>query len=540
MGTLGEFGADCTPAAKSGASELATMDAPQTKADDELMKKNAEDEMAARRGRPASPRLFNMNSSSLATRMTPNRSGSSGAATRAPYSVALTTKAAQDSAVLTAVRRQMEALEDKLSGQIQRVQLQSDRLRDAALSRVDSKMGAMEAIQPKLDRRLAELSGNYKGLSDEMQAQIRRLDQMDSRLWEWRHQMEEEVRTKFSEIEQAYQKIASSLRVSTATNDDLNKRHNQRILRLEGMSEDRQHQQEEATQAMLSLHGRLSELEDRHNQDVALYNEEAPISREVKPDLVDVPDRASVMHIETRLSDACGRIDHLIQDFHDVHGKIQAQEERLKSLQTRHETKDEHYRELKDRVERTDWDSRLKELQSDLHEMAQTKIEHSERLELLQRKFDGGEQALQQAHEEACDHIRQMHHHIQHGFAQAPVMEVDDRGLGVNEVVTMEVKECMSRLEHSEARIDKLTANVDEAVTLVPRVGTLVDQLQNITPKVIEHETTLREFHEKVGRLEMEGTLGKTFDPGKIDGVASRIHHLEAELSRISSKVDAR
>merc|ERR1740121_2274408 len=163
---------------------------------------------------------------------TPHRTG--------PYMGAVAVaKAAQESAILTAVRRQMESMEEKLGGQIVRVQQQGDRLRDAAFSRVDSKMGSMEALQPKFDRKLAELSGNYKGLSDEMQAQIRRIDQMDTRLWEWRHTVEEEVRTKFAEVEQSHQHINSAIRLANATNEDSMKRITSRLRRLEGLVEER-------------------------------------------------------------------------------------------------------------------------------------------------------------------------------------------------------------------------------------------------------------------------------------------------------------
>merc|ERR1740121_1900261 len=173
---------------------------------------------------------------------TPHRTG--------PYMGAVAVaKAAQESAILTAVRRQMESMEEKLGGQIVRVQQQGDRLRDAAFSRVDSKMGSMEALQPKLDRKLAELSGNYKGLSDEMQAQIRRIDQMDTRLWEWRHQLDDEVRTKFGEVEQSHQQINSQIRLASATHEDSLKRLNNRLRRLESLVEERLGHAEDTNQS---------------------------------------------------------------------------------------------------------------------------------------------------------------------------------------------------------------------------------------------------------------------------------------------------
>ena len=44
------------------------------------------------------------------------------------------------------------------------------------MARLDSNLSAIQLLQPRADRRLAELSGNCKGLSEEMQVQVRRID----------------------------------------------------------------------------------------------------------------------------------------------------------------------------------------------------------------------------------------------------------------------------------------------------------------------------------------------------------------------------
>ena len=105
-------------------------------------------------------------------------------------------RASYESAVLAAVRRQIEAFEEKVEKQISQLQVQGDKSKDTSLSRLEEKVSAAEGLQPRVERRLAELSGNFKGLSDEMQAQIRRVDLLDDRRWEWRHQVEEEMQKK--------------------------------------------------------------------------------------------------------------------------------------------------------------------------------------------------------------------------------------------------------------------------------------------------------------------------------------------------------
>merc|ERR1719465_3345 len=115
---------------------------------------------------------------------------------------------------MNVIRKQMECLEHKLSGHVTKIQQQSDQVANAMLTRVDSKMVLMETLQPKLDHRLAELSGTYKGLSEEMQTQIRRIDGMETRLWEWRHQLEEEIRGRLAESDMNYARIQSTMRTT--------------------------------------------------------------------------------------------------------------------------------------------------------------------------------------------------------------------------------------------------------------------------------------------------------------------------------------
>lgn len=115
-------------------------------------------------------------------------------------------------------------VEERLNAQISRVQQQGERLREVALSRMEAKVGAVEAFQPKVDRRMAELSGSVKGLSDEMQSQLRRVDQIDSKLWDWRRQLEEELRSRLVEVEQSLQQLGSAQRVAKAAAEDAAKK----------------------------------------------------------------------------------------------------------------------------------------------------------------------------------------------------------------------------------------------------------------------------------------------------------------------------
>ena len=73
-------------------------------------------------------------------------------------------RASYESALLAAVRRQIETFEEKVEKQISKLQVHGGK--DASLARLEEKVSAAEGLQPRVERRLAELSGNFKGLSD--------------------------------------------------------------------------------------------------------------------------------------------------------------------------------------------------------------------------------------------------------------------------------------------------------------------------------------------------------------------------------------
>lgn len=456
------------------------------------------------------------------------RAGSTGS-TRMALGAA---RAAQDQAILTAVRRQMEALEEKLAGQISRVQQQSDRLRDAAYQRVDQKMASMEALQPKFDRRLAELSGNYKGLSDEMQAQIKRVDQLDSRLWEWRHQLEEDIRSKVSDIEQHQQKVSSSIRLANATNDDSLKRCHQRVLRLERLVEERLAHSEDTSQSLLQLHDRLSEVEGLRTHELALVSAEMP--RSLREPVESAADSVALVALERRCAETSNKMDMFQQERHELHVRVEAQEERLKSLRTLIEAKEENHRSLSDRVERMDCEGRLKELQCQIQELERGRFEHAENLELLQRRL----QSHEQVHDEVSEDIRRLQ-------AAPPVERVEpavvELGPGPDSALAVDVQECLRRLCDSESRLDAVTADLQAAQTeaeLAPRMAALVEQLKHVAPKVMDQELCVRELHEKVGRLEVEVRMEGSSGAGRGllgDSALARLAKLEGEISRMKA-----
>jgi len=490
------------------------------------------------------------------------RAGSQPGSARGQLTFGPTTKVAQDSFILTNMRRQMETLEDKLSGQMNRVQQQTDRLCDAALNRVDSKMSALEALQPKLDRRLAELSGSCKATSDEMNHQIRRVEAVESKLWEWRHQLEEEMRHKIAELDKGLQQVSSGLRVHSSSTEDVHKRHNQRLINMEQRLEDRAAHEEDHNQSLLNLHHRLSQMEELRSHETALCLSEVHTQRGIQqPDMLDTSDKADNTKIEMRFADTSLKIDRVQQESHDLHTRVEHHEERLKQLRTLVENKDENHRWLRDRVERTDWEGRFKEIQNQINDMNSSRHEHNEKLELMRRKV----QDQEGRHEELERHLHEVRG-VQENMMgiSEPVVQNDMNGAfpaGETGLLVEELQLCKKKLDENEAKFETLSDELQALHTqseLGPRVSSLIEELKQIAPRMINQEQSVRELHEKVGRLEVEKKWdkpqesGKTHEPGKTSDASdesvdtktilpkydARIGRLEVEVARLVHQIE--
>eukprot|EP00930_Biecheleria_cincta_P059361 TRINITY_DN450_c0_g2_i1.p1 TRINITY_DN450_c0_g2~~TRINITY_DN450_c0_g2_i1.p1 ORF type:complete len:1592 (-),score=450.31 TRINITY_DN450_c0_g2_i1:86-4759(-) len=465
------------------------------------------------RPRSASPWRFQMNAKALGRlrpeasagggggsgAVTPTLAGRAASGTRTASVVQAAARASYESALLSAVRRQIEAFEEKVGSQIERIHTQTERAREAQICRLEEKVTAAEGQQPKLDRRLAELGGNFKGLSDEMQSQIRRVDLMDDRLWEWRHQMEEELRCKYGEFEQNVQKVASSFRVMQSSIEDGQKRQQQRIQRLEEGVASRTTSQEEIHEGFANVCARLEALEIRFEEEsqflantsalaaadvpphpAKLQNDELAVARCLNDGLVST---SLYDLLSKRLEDLSGKVDSSLQDAHDMHAGMALQEEQLRTLRTMFEAREEHIRALAERVDRGDWAANLKQIREALHEDGKQRQLQAETSQVLSKKME----YLEQAHEQ----LLSSHDQLAARLSQdVPMSELEERVEGM-----------MALMQASEARLDAVEALplsrgavTDSGQESAAHVAQLVQQLKEIVPKVIDHDRSIRQL----------------------------------------------
>ncbi|CAK0886051.1 unnamed protein product [Prorocentrum cordatum] len=237
-----------------------------------------------------------------------------------------------------------------------------------------------------------------------MQAQIRRIDQMDpdSRLWESRHQLEEEVRAKFSEFESTTMQIDARVRTEKTATEDTLKKYNRRLQRLETL-EDSVHSltssnEEDTRQSLEHLYGRLVDMQQQQQETLRCARTlRRPRTRRRRSSRASTwpcsrPWRAGSPRVSTSAWTRSRRNSWMSPRA------SRRRRSGARSSARRWTRGRSSYQRLKDRVERADWEGRLKEVSAQVKEMDQYKVFFAEQhatMDRLQKKMDFHEQSME-------------------------------------------------------------------------------------------------------------------------------------------------
>ncbi|CAK9108065.1 Zeaxanthin epoxidase [Durusdinium trenchii] len=178
-----------------------------------------------------------------------------------------TARASYETAVIAAVRRQCDIFEEKWEKKLR--QDRKDSTTGPSLDRLFDRVNALEAQQPRVEKRLAELDGKVKGLSDELQAQIRQVHLLDDRRWEWKQKLEEELANKCQALQQQMQALLSSSRTLSLEEESKQQRSWNTALEdgLKAAARERLAMQEEVHEGFVNVCERLAALEVQQIQE---------------------------------------------------------------------------------------------------------------------------------------------------------------------------------------------------------------------------------------------------------------------------------
>mmetsp|Transcript_15355 Transcript_15355/g.49323 ORF Transcript_15355/g.49323 Transcript_15355/m.49323 type:complete len:1176 (+) Transcript_15355:161-3688(+) len=408
-------------------------------------------------------------------------------------------RANYESALMQTMRRQMAEFEDRVSRQVNKMESQlSGGTGQGVLARLEDKVSAAEASVPKLDRRVAEVHGTVKGLSEEMQSQIRKINGVEEWVFSAHQQLQTDLRAKMAELEQQVQKVSSAVRITEVNTEESQKRFSSRLARLENDVDNRLSSQEDG--GFASVFARLEALEDRSlTEEAQRFALAAPLSgarSHAGHHHTEHFESAQMSMVEKRLEDLGSTTDRVFQDMHEVHTRMAEQRVELGTLRTLLDTREDHLKQLGDRMEKaSSWESKMQAFQQAVQEGATRAIGQQERLELLLRRVEHQESQadeLREAHERLAQAHRGMQAMInQNGDAD------EGEGFAGGRAALEEIRSIM-RL--TEDRVNDLTYEMSttrDELSVVPQITALVVQLKDMVPRVVDHDRRIRELAEQ-------------------------------------------
>merc|ERR1712232_1150955 len=201
---------------------------------------------------------------------------------------------------------------------------------------------------------MGELGGMHKGLTDEVHAQLKRVDAGDTRIWDFRRQVEEQCRVLCAEAQEKNRiAVSTKSRELGDQHEDTSRKINLQLRRLEAAMEDRAREhRENMERAVGELSTRLEATEEAIHQDETDRTNvlHSTGSRLTDDELWRSSSTANQNDPDVRrhlmqLSQAC---DSLKADTHGEQGicsRLEEHDVRLTALRSKVESQEKNYRE---------------------------------------------------------------------------------------------------------------------------------------------------------------------------------------------------
>lgn len=310
---------------------------------------------------------------------------------------------------VNSIKKKLAAHEEKVGVWLDQHD-RSNRLREASITRLEEKI----ALRPTYEKRYAECQGTLKGLSDELQEQVRRIgtneQHFQDSLQSLKKHLEEQIRESYAALDGRINEISSKQRTFAVSFEELTLKHNESLQKME----------EECT---ASIYKRMELVEAFSG---SKPNEGASIK--------DINDAFAALTVfERHLGDVLDKIGKTEQDSRDTCARITTNEEQLRTLRTLLDRKDDQFRYLCDRLDE----------------------------------------------------------------APRGILEKSEAGAVCS--AEARVEQCLTQLDECKNRIAQLSSDIRtmNGDGQLARICALVEQLEELKPKFIQHDTHIKDLFAK-------------------------------------------
>mmetsp|Transcript_10484 Transcript_10484/g.23826 ORF Transcript_10484/g.23826 Transcript_10484/m.23826 type:complete len:884 (+) Transcript_10484:63-2714(+) len=245
-------------------------------------------------------------------------------------------------AMVGVVRGELDMFESRLQEQLATLQdgvgkmiTRSEKLREAEVARLEQKVSSAEISNSRLERRLAEFGGAVKGVTSEMETQIRRTDSMDATLTDFKKRVQEDSHHRSTIMEQTLQdvitKCQTSILATEAEQTRVATKLDHRLAELEATANDGW-REEVATALFTQLYG-----SNEASKDLSRGTEARGDAKDAN---IDAPDgELRLWQVERDLSDLQEKVNVLTAEVFGDSGwgsRLQEHEVHLKAIQCKH------------------------------------------------------------------------------------------------------------------------------------------------------------------------------------------------------------
>lgn len=415
---------------------------------------------------------------------------------------------------------QLAALERRLMAKL-RTSQQECRANCAVQSTLDQRLAIVEGSQEGVQSVINEFRRTLSALSESAKNCGRQIGALDADVRECRNQLKDEMQSSNQELEQRMQKLATSMRTNLASLEDGH-------VRLQNFLREAEHQIEETKSDFDVLGARIIAQECENS--VQNYVDDNIRAAALGRDSVQesCPDTVA---LQERINDLTGEVHQVTGDTQDMHTRLTAQEERLRHLRTHFDTREDQFRVISEWAQKGEYSAgTIENLRSQLDSEKTLSLEHSERLELLEKRADTWDASQDELREtivrfgrisrnpEAVCHIMNRATTSNDSNLDKENQEVTEAGLS-----TSIVKSLNFRLSKCEAHLDvnQLTQGTESVAGIKSQIRSLEERTVACEDKVVK----------------MDAVLEKGLHTMEHDPRLSRISEMLSHVKAIAPKV---
>mmetsp|Transcript_47964 Transcript_47964/g.102703 ORF Transcript_47964/g.102703 Transcript_47964/m.102703 type:complete len:811 (+) Transcript_47964:118-2550(+) len=450
-------------------------------------------------------------------------------------------RASYESALLQNIRRQVHDFEDRVSRQVLKIQ------QDFATFSKNAHKSEEAPTEAPLQRRVAELSGTVKGLHEEVQSQIGKINRLEQQTATsqstFRQQIQSDLRTRFGDFEAELHKVTKSVKTTALDAEDNHKKLASKLLRLERDLVDHLPSNEDfdSTARMSTFEQRLSQKE-APTSPISMSEGRGTSMLQASP--LPEFDSTQFVVIDGKLKDVSARLETLFQELKESRSQLAQQQVEISSVRCFAERREEQAQSQLARLEKiSSIECELQRLQQAQKRTTEQALDQDNRLKQMTDRIDRHDELFEGRSDVGTPRKVESKEDVAAKEAAASRDANFERRVDTLETLLKDQQERATDLKST------IGLSSEEVASLRGKVENLASRVQGLVEAQSDEETHRRSLQASMERLSqsvqehgdklseahsaMQGALERG---GRVTG---RVDDLEVQTANISERLKA-